>query len=102
MRKCLYLSPRAKIERHKGTLFSQIFKVKENKVPLVFSILAVGLRYSHFLIFCQPHQQGAELARFARKNIPIAHILLLTINIIIATTNRKCLSSQNLKLKFMR
>ena len=34
-------------------------KVEGNKVPLVFAILAQGLRYSLFLIFCQPRQQGA-------------------------------------------
>ena len=28
-------------------------------MPLVFSILAQELRYSLFLIFCQPRQQGA-------------------------------------------
>ena len=28
-------------------------------MPLVFAILAQGLRYSLFLIFCQPRQQGA-------------------------------------------
>ena len=61
MRKWLYLSPRAKIKKTKGTLFSQTLKVEENKVLLVFSILAQGLRYSHFLIFCQPRQQGAIL-----------------------------------------
>ena len=51
MRKCLYLSPRAKIEKPKGTIFSQTLKVEENKVPLVFSILAQGLRYSRFKNF---------------------------------------------------
>ena len=30
-------------------------------MPLVFSNVAQGLRYSHFLIFCQPRQQGAIL-----------------------------------------
>ena len=61
MRKWLYLSPRAKILKTKGTLFSQTLKFEENKVPLVFSIFALGLRYSHFLISCRPHQQGAVL-----------------------------------------
>ena len=61
MRKWLYLRARAKIEKTKGTLSSQTLKVEENKVPLVFSILALGLRYSPFFIFCQPHQQGAIL-----------------------------------------
>ena len=51
--------PGAKIEKTKGTLFSQTLKVEGNKVPLVFAILAQGLRYSLFLIFCQPRQQGA-------------------------------------------
>ena len=58
MRKWLYLSPWAKIEKTKGSLFSQTLKVEENKVSLFFSIFAQGLRYSHFLIFCQPRQQG--------------------------------------------
>ena len=49
----------AKIEKNKGTLFSQTFKVEENKVPSVFSILALGLRFSHFLMYCRPHEQGA-------------------------------------------
>ena len=44
-----YLSPCAKIKKIKGTLFPSTFKVSENKVPLVFSIFAQGLRYSHFL-----------------------------------------------------
>ena len=57
MRKWLYLSPRAKILKTKGTLFSQTLKLEENKVPLVLSILAQGLIYSHFLIFCRPHQK---------------------------------------------
>ena len=57
-RKWLYLSPCVKIKRIKGSLFLSTFKVWENKVPLVFSIFAQGLRYSHFLIFCQPRQQG--------------------------------------------
>ena len=57
-RKRLNLSSWAKIEKTKDTLFSSTFKVRENKEPLVFSILAQGLRYSHFLIFCQPRQQG--------------------------------------------
>ena len=39
-------------------MFSQTLKVEENKVPLVFSILALGLKYSHFLIFCRPHRKG--------------------------------------------
>ena len=60
-RKRLYLSSWAKIEKNKGTLFSSSLKVWKSKVPLVFSILAQGLRYSHLLIFCQPHQQGAIL-----------------------------------------
>ena len=45
-----YISPWAKIEKTKGTLLSPTFKVWESKVPLVLSILAQGLRYSHFLI----------------------------------------------------
>ena len=35
------------LEKNKGTLFYQTLKVEENKVPLFFSILAGGLRYSH-------------------------------------------------------
>ena len=57
MRKWLYLSPRPKIEKTKGTFFSLTFKVRENKLPLCLSILALGLRYSHFLIFCWQHQK---------------------------------------------
>ena len=49
--KWLYLSFWAKIEKTKGTLFSSHLKVWKNKEPLVFSILAEGLRYSHFLNF---------------------------------------------------
>ena len=41
IRKRLYLSPRAKIVKTKGTLFPSIFKVRKSKVPLVFSILKV-------------------------------------------------------------
>ena len=48
-KKWQYLSPWAKIEKTKGTLFSSTLKVWENKVSLVFQILAQGLRYSHFL-----------------------------------------------------
>ena len=44
-----------------GHFISQALKVEGNKVPLVLAILAQGLRYSLFLIFCQPHQQGAIL-----------------------------------------
>ena len=47
------------LKKTRGTLIYQTLKVEENKVPLVFSILALGLRYSHFLIFCRPYQQGA-------------------------------------------
>ena len=42
-------------KKSKHTLFSQTLKVEEKKLSLVFSILALGLRYSHFLIFCRPH-----------------------------------------------
>ena len=66
MRKWLYLSPRAKIEKTKGTLFSQTLKVEGNKVHLVFANLAQGLRYSLFLIFCQPRQQGA-ITKFRKR-----------------------------------
>ena len=59
MRKWLYLSPRAKIKKTKGTLFSQTLKVEVNKVSLFFSIFAQGLKYSLSLIFCPPRQQGA-------------------------------------------
>ena len=61
MRKWLYLSPWAKIEKTKGSLFSQTLKVEENKVSLFFSIFAQELRFSLFLLFCQPRQQGAIL-----------------------------------------
>ena len=46
-----YLGPWAMNKKTKDTLLSQTLKVEENKVPLVFSILALGLRYSHFLNF---------------------------------------------------
>ena len=39
----------AKKEKNEGALFSQTLKVKENKVPLVFTNLASGQRYGHFL-----------------------------------------------------
>ena len=61
MRKWLYLSPWAKIEKTKGSLFSQTLKVEENKVSLVFSIFVQELRFSLFLFFCQTRQQGAIL-----------------------------------------
>ena len=57
-RKWLYLSLRTKIEKNKGTLLSQTFEVEGNKMPLVSSIIDQRLRYSLFLIFCHPHQQG--------------------------------------------
>ena len=47
-RKWLYLSPRVKIEKSKGPLLFQTLKVEENKVHLVFSIFAQGLRYKFF------------------------------------------------------
>ena len=37
------------LKKNKGTLFSQTLKVEENKVPLVFTNLASGPRYGHFL-----------------------------------------------------
>ena len=45
-----YINPCEKIEKTEGTLLSPTFKVWESKAPLVLSILAQGLRYSHFLI----------------------------------------------------
>ena len=39
----------SKIEKTKGTLFSQTLKFEEIKVPLVFSIIDQGLRYGHFM-----------------------------------------------------
>ena len=60
-RRWLYLCPRVKIEKTKVPLLSQILKVEENKVSLFFSIFAQELRFSLFLLFCQPHQQGAIL-----------------------------------------
>ena len=53
------IQPLTKIEKTKGTCFSQTLKVEENNVNLFFSMFAQGLRYSLFLIFCQPGQQGA-------------------------------------------
>ena len=43
----LYLSPEAKIEKTKGTLFSSTFKVWESKVPLVFYSFDYGQSYGH-------------------------------------------------------
>ena len=40
-----YLSLEAKNDKSKTTLFSQTFKVPENKVPLLFSFSASELRY---------------------------------------------------------
>ena len=55
-----YISaPEQKLKKTKGTLLSLTLKVGGNKVPLDFAILVQGLRYSLFLIFCQPRQQGA-------------------------------------------
>ena len=46
-----YFKKYGKSEKSKTTLFSQTFKVWENKVPLVLSILPYFLRYGHFKIF---------------------------------------------------
>ena len=40
-----YLGLEAKIDKSKTTLFSQTFKVPENKAPLFFSFLASRPRY---------------------------------------------------------
>ena len=53
-KKCIkrpYLKKYGKSGKSKTTLFSQTFKVWENKVPLVLSILPYFLRYGHFKIF---------------------------------------------------
>ena len=47
MRKWLYLTQRAKIEKTKGTLFSSTFRVWESNVPLVFWFMAQGPKYWH-------------------------------------------------------
>ena len=49
MKKCPYLSPWAENEKNKDTLFSQTFKIEENKVALFFSFLAQDPRYWQFL-----------------------------------------------------
>ena len=51
MKKCPYLSPWAENEKNKDTLFSQTFKIEENKVALFFSFLAQGPRYGNLLVF---------------------------------------------------
>ena len=48
-----------KLNKLMGTLFSQTLKVWGNRVPLIFPIFAQGLRCSHFLTLCWPHQNGA-------------------------------------------
>ena len=53
------LGPKSK--KTKGTVYSRTLKVEGNKVPLVLPIFAKGLRYSLFLILCDPRQQGAIL-----------------------------------------
>ena len=52
-------------------MLSQTFKVEGNKVPLVLPIFYQGLRYSLFLIFCHPCQQGAILE--FRKWLYLSH-----------------------------
>ena len=42
-------APGKKLKKYKGTLFSSIFKVWENKVFFALYILPKGLRYRHFL-----------------------------------------------------
>ena len=57
-----YISPSdPKLKINKGNLFSQTLKIEENVVSLVFSIFAQELRFSLFLLFCQPRQQAAIL-----------------------------------------
>ena len=45
-----YLRKYGKSEKSKTTLLYQTFKVWENKVPFVLSILLYFLRYGHFLV----------------------------------------------------
>ena len=50
-----YLSPKVKNRKNNGASSStykveEEIKTKESKVPLLFSFLALGLRYSHFVI----------------------------------------------------
>jgi len=49
MRKWLYLCSWAFLVKSKGTLFSPTLKVGENKVSLVFLVMAQGLSYDQFL-----------------------------------------------------
>ena len=42
MKKCPYLSPWAENEKNKDTLFSQTFKIEENKVASFFFIFGPG------------------------------------------------------------
>ena len=46
-----------KFKKLRALCFLKISKLK--KIKCFFLILALGLRYSHFLIFCQPREQGA-------------------------------------------
>ena len=45
-----YLSTQAKNQKSEGTLLPATFKVEEGQVPLLFSFVAQGLRYSHVII----------------------------------------------------
>ena len=51
----------SKMMKCQKLMFSQTLKVEENKVSLFLSIFAQELRFSLFLLFCQPRQQGAIL-----------------------------------------
>ena len=50
MKKCPYLSPWAENEKNKDTLFSQTFKIEENKVMLFFHFELKWKSYGHFKI----------------------------------------------------
>ena len=53
------ISQTLRIEKTKVTLLFLTLKIEGNKVPIVFTIFARGLRYNLFLIFCQLRQRGA-------------------------------------------
>ena len=58
IRKWLYLSPWAKILKTRGTLFSQILKVEENKVPLFFQFWLWGWDTAIFSFFVDHINKG--------------------------------------------
>ena len=68
MRKWPYLSPEVKNEKNKGTLFSTLLKVGENKVVLDFSFNAYGLRYGDFLVLSKKPDVSVN-QKFLNENL---------------------------------